>query len=70
MPAFSPEAINVMRAALVTAVTQIPSDQVTQAIKVRMAEIVLKEAAKGRTTYEDLLAAASDQIQTVLRMLT
>jgi hypothetical protein len=50
--------------------TKIPVDQATPAIKARMAEFILKAAAEGQTTYDGLLSAASDQIQTVLSMFT
>jgi hypothetical protein len=49
---------------------RIPADQATPGIKARMAEIILKTAADGQTSYEGLLAAASEQIQTILSMLT
>jgi hypothetical protein len=35
-----------------------------------MAEVILKAAAEGQTSYEGLLACASNQIQTILAMLT
>jgi hypothetical protein len=70
MPAYAPEVIDVMRAALDAVMTKIPADQATPAIKVRMAEVILKAAAEGQTTYDGLLAAASNQIQTILSMLT
>jgi hypothetical protein len=35
-----------------------------------MAEVILKAAAGGQTSYDGLLASASDQIQTILSMLT
>jgi hypothetical protein len=70
MPAYDPEIIDTMRAALEAVMTRIPADQATPAIKVRFAEVVLKAAAEGQTTYDGLLAAASDQIQTILSMLT
>jgi hypothetical protein len=70
MPAYAPELIGVMRTVLEAVITKIPADQVTPAVKVRMAEIILKAAADGQTSYDDLLAAASDQIQTILSMLT
>jgi hypothetical protein len=70
MPSFSPELIQVMRAALDDVMTKIPADQATPAIKAQMAEFILKAAAHGQTTYDGLLAAASDQIQTILSMLT
>jgi hypothetical protein len=69
MPSYSPELIQTMRAALDEVMTKIPMDQATLGIKVRMAELILKAAAGGLTTYEDLLATATDQIQTVLSSL-
>jgi hypothetical protein len=66
---YSPELIQTMRAALDEVMTKIPADQATPAIKVRMAEFILKAAAEGQTSYEGLLAAASDQIHTILSML-
>jgi hypothetical protein len=35
-----------------------------------MAEFILKAAAEGQTSYDGLVSAASDQIQTILSMLT
>jgi hypothetical protein len=70
MPSYSPELIQVMRAALDEVMTRIPANQVTPGIKAHMAEFILKAAAEGQTTYEGLLAAASDQIQTIISMLT
>jgi hypothetical protein len=70
MPSYSPELIQVMRAALDEVMTRIPADQVTPGMKAHMAEFILKAAAEGQTSYEGLLASASDQIQTVLSMLT
>jgi hypothetical protein len=70
MPSYSPELIQVMRAALDEVMTRIPANQVTPGIKAHMAEFILKAAAEGQTSYEGLLAAASEQIQTILSMLT
>ena len=70
MPSYSPELIQTMRATLDEVMTRIPADQVTPGIKAHMAEFILKAAADGQTSYEGLLAAASDQIQTILSMLT
>jgi hypothetical protein len=50
--------------------TRIPAEQATIAIKARMAEFILKAAAEGQTSYDALLAAASDQIQIIVSMLT
>ena len=38
--------------------------------KTALAEHILKAAAQGQTSYEGLIAAASDQIQTILWMLS
>jgi hypothetical protein len=70
MASFSPELIQTMRAALDEVMTRIPVDQATPGLKAAMAEFILKAAAQGQTSYDGLLAAASDQIQTILSMLT
>jgi len=70
MPSYSPELIQIMRAALDEAASKIPVDQVTPAIKAQMAEFILKAAAEGQTGYEELLKTALEQIQAVLSMLT
>ena len=70
MPNFSPELIRNMRAALDEVMTQIPLEQATPGVKAALAEYILKAAAQGQTSYEDLIAAASGQIQTVLSMLS
>jgi hypothetical protein len=70
MASYSPELIQIMRAALDDVMTKIPVDQATPAIKARMAEFILRAAAEGQTSYEGLVAAASDQIHTILSMLT
>jgi hypothetical protein len=38
--------------------------------KAAVAECILKAAANGQTSYDGLIAAASEQIQTILSMLT
>jgi hypothetical protein len=70
MPSYSPELIQIMRAALDEVMTQIPVDQVTPGLKARMAEVILTAAAEGQTSYDGLLASASSQIQTILSVLT
>jgi hypothetical protein len=70
MPSYSPELIQTMRAALDEVMTKIPVDRATPGIKAQMAELILKAAADGQTSYEGLLAAASDQIQTILSVLS
>jgi hypothetical protein len=70
MPNYSPELIQTMRSALDEAMTKVPMDRATPGIKAHMAELILKAAADGQTTYESLLAAASNDIQTILSVLT
>jgi len=70
MPSYSPELIQTMRAALEEVMTKIPAEQATPGIKAHMAELILKAAAEGQTSYEGLLATASQQIQTILSMVT
>src|SRR5262249_53967787 len=70
MPSYSPELIQVMRAVLDEVMTKVPLEQATPGIKAALAECILKAAAEGQTSYEGLIAAASEQIQTILSMLT
>jgi len=59
-----------MRAALNEVMATIPVDQATPGVKAYMAEIILKAAAEGQTSYDALLSAASGKIQTIVSMLT
>jgi hypothetical protein len=70
MPGYSPELIQTMRAALDEVITKVPVEQATPGIKAALAEYILRAAAEGQTNYESLVAAASDQIPTILSMLT
>jgi hypothetical protein len=69
MQSYSPELIQTMRAALDEVMTKIPLEQATPGIKAAVAECILKAAANA-TSYDGLIAAASEQIQTILSMLT
>jgi hypothetical protein len=70
MPAYSPELIQTMKAVLEEAMTKVPVDQTTPGIKAHLAEGILKAAAEGQTSYEGLIAAAADQLQTILMMFS
>jgi len=70
MRSYSPELVQTMRAALEEVMTQIPLDRATPPIKSHMAELILKAAAVGETSYEGLLAAASEQVHVVLSVAT
>jgi hypothetical protein len=70
MASYGPELIQIMRAVLDEVMTKIPMEQVTPGVKAHMAEVILKAAAQGQTSYDALLASASDQIQAILSLLS
>ena len=70
MESYGPELIQTMRAVLDEVMTKIPVDQVTPGLKAHMAQVILKAAAEGQTSYDGLLASTAAQIQTILSMLT
>jgi len=70
MPKFDPQLGQAMRTALEEVMKVVPSKYSTVATKACLAECILKAAAEGQTSYDGLIKAAADQIQTVLSMLT
>ena len=70
MPQFTPRLIQDMRNALEDVMTGVPPAHVTTAVKVYLAECILKAAAQGHTNYNELVAAAADQIQTAISLFT
>jgi hypothetical protein len=70
MPQFDPQLIQTMRNALEEVMTRVPLEYSTSATKAYLAECILKAAAQGHTSYNELIAAASDQIQTILSLFT
>ena len=70
MAAFNPELVLLMRAVLEEVMTRVPIDHATPGIKAHLAEIILKAAAQGETSYDGLIAAASSQIQAIVSMLS
>ena len=70
MASYSPELVETMRAALDDVMTKIDVSQATPEIKIQIAEVILKAAADGETSYQALLATASEHIQTILPGLT
>ena len=70
MTAFNPELVRLMRTVLEEVMTRVPMDQATPGIKAHLAEIILKAAAQGETSYDGLVAAASNQIQAIVSMLS
>jgi hypothetical protein len=69
MPSFDPKLIKVMRRALEDVMTMVPREFSTDAAKAYLAECILKAAAQGHTNYNELVAAANNQIQTMISFL-
>jgi len=70
MPQFDPLLIHDMRNALEDVTTRVPLEYSTPATKAYLAECILKAAAQGHTSYNELIAAASDQIHVVLSLFS
>lgn len=68
MPQFDPELIQLMRNVLDDVMTRVPVEFCNTTTKVFLAEFILKAAAQGHTSYDELIAAASDQIHFVMTM--
>jgi len=66
----NPELVQTMRAALEAVMARVPADQSVFGLKAAMAEVILKAAAHGHTSFDGLVASAPDQIQSVIAMLT
>ena len=70
MPQFDPQLIQDVRNALEEVMTKVPLVYSTSATKAYLAECILKAAAQGHTSYNELIAAASDQINVILSLFT
>ena len=70
MPAFNPELVRLMRMVLEEVMTRVPAEQVTPGIKAHVAEIILKTAAQGVTSYDGLIAATTSQVQAVVALVS
>jgi len=68
MPQFAPQLVQDMRNALDDVMTKVPTEYATMAVKVYLAECILKAAAQGHTSYNELVVAASDQIQAAISL--
>ena len=66
MPHYDLELIQVMRSALEDVMTRVPSEHSTPTTKVHLAEIILRAAAQGKTSYDELVAAAINQMQVAI----
>ena len=70
IPHFDPELVEIMRDALEEVMTKVPSGYSTPATKAYLAECILKTAAQGQMSRNELVAAAADQIQVAIVLFT
>lgn len=70
MPQFTPQIIRDMRTALEDVMAKVPMEYSTIAVKVYLAECILKAGAQGHTSYNELVGAAADQIQAAISLFT
>ncbi len=70
MPVFNAELVHAMRSALEEVMTRVPSEYATPEAKVHLAECILKTAAQGHTSYDEMVTAAVDQTPAILSMCT
>jgi hypothetical protein len=70
MPQFDPELIQVMRDVLEEVMIGVPPEFSGTTTKAYLAECILKAAAQGHTSYNELVAAATDQIQVIISIFT
>ena len=70
MTYYSPQLIQTMRDALDAVMTKVPMSDATPGLKAHLAEVILQAPAQGLTSYDSLVAAAADQIQPIISMLT
>ena len=59
-----------MRNVLEEAMTRVPLEISNTTTKAYLAECILKTAAQGHTAYNELLSAATDQIQVIVSIFT
>ena len=70
MAKIDPQFVDVMRRALEEVMTKVPLEYSTSSTKAYLAECILKAAAQGRTTFDELVVAASAQVQSALSLFT
>ena len=59
-----------MRKALDDVMTRVPAKYSTIAVKVYLAECILRAAAQGHIDYNELVTSAADQIQVAISLFS
>lgn len=70
MPQFERQLVALMRTVLDDVMSRVPPEISNTATKALLAECILKAAAQGYTSYDELLVAATDHIQTIITMFS
>jgi hypothetical protein len=70
MQKLDPQLVQIMRNALEEVMTRVPLEYSTSSTKAYLAECILKAAAQGQTGYDQLVAAAADQIDQIPAVLS
>jgi hypothetical protein len=63
---FDPELVQLMRSVPEDVMTRVPPKIAGTTPKAYLAKVILKAAMQGHTSYSELLAAATDQIQVIV----
>jgi hypothetical protein len=67
---YSSELTQTMRDALEAVMATVPADQSILGLKAAVAQCILQAAAHGQTSFDGLVASASDQLQTIISILS
>jgi len=67
---YSSELIQTMRDALEAVMASVPAYQSVFGLKAAVAEYILHAAAHGQTSFDGLVTSASNQLQSIISMLT
>jgi hypothetical protein len=70
MPQFDPELVQLMRTVLEDAMSRVPLEIAGSTTKGYLAQVILRAAAEGHSSYADLIAAATAQIHDLTSLLT
>lgn len=69
MSLFDPGLVPVLKGALEEAMTRVPPEHSTPSVKAYLAECILKAAAQGRATHDELVAIATEQVPSAVAEL-
>jgi hypothetical protein len=67
---YNSELIQTMRDALEAVMATVPADQSVIGLKSAVAQCILQAAARGQTSFDGFVASASEQLQTIISMLS